>query len=77
MPRMLNVALPVLSSVMVCGTEILPTSVFTNVREFWDARSEAIGAVFDGDAMATGVEVPVRSIKSGLEVASLSMTSEP
>jgi hypothetical protein len=35
------------------------------------------GAVFDGTATVMGVTVPVRSMKSGLETASLSRTRAP
>ena len=68
---------PVLSRVRVCGVEALPTIVLAKVRELCEGAKAASGAVFDGDARMTGVELPVRSIRSGLDAASLSMMRVP
>jgi hypothetical protein len=76
-PRMLSVAVPVLSSVTVCGALTLPTMVLAKVRELCDGVIVASGAAFEGDETVTGVELPVRSIRSGLDAASLSITSSP
>ena len=74
---MVRVELPVLARVTVCGAETLPAMVLAKVREFCDAAKAAMGAVFEGDMTMAGVELPVRSMKSGLEAASLSMMRVP
>jgi len=63
--RIRMVALPVLSSVTVWGELAVPTIVFAKVSEFAEAVRAARGPVFEGEAAAIGVELPVRSMRSG------------
>ncbi len=51
-------ALPVLSSVRVCGAETLGARVFAKVRELCDAAKAEMGGVFEGVSTNVGVEVP-------------------
>ena len=46
---MMRVAVPVLSSVTVCGALTLPTMVLAKVRELCDGVIAASGAAFEGD----------------------------
>ena len=46
---MLSVAVPVLSSITVCGALTLPTMVLAKVSELCDGISVASGAAFVGD----------------------------
>lgn len=71
------VDVPVFASVMVWGADALPPEVAANVSELCEAVKETSGAALPGEATKAGVVVPVRSTMSGLEVASLSMTSDP
>jgi hypothetical protein len=77
MLRMLSGAVPVLVSVTVCGAEVVPGVVLAKVSESCERAIAAWRAVFEGDEMVIGVELPLRSIRSGLDAASLSMMSEP
>ena len=76
-PRTWKDAVPVLLRVTVWGAEMLPAMVEAKVRELWEGTKATSGAVFEGEASAMGVEVPVRSTRSGLEAASLSMMRKP
>jgi hypothetical protein len=51
--------------------------VLAKVSELCDAMKAASGTVLDGDVSVTGEELPLKSIRSGLDAASLSMTSVP
>jgi hypothetical protein len=72
-PRMLSVVVPVLLRVTVCGVETLPTVVVAKVSELCEVVKADSGAELEGDASVMGVEVPARSMRLGLEMASLSM----
>ena len=74
---MLSVAVPVLSSVTVCGALTLPAMVLAKVSELCDAVSTANGGALLGVETLIGVELPVKSIMFGLEAASLSITNSP
>lgn len=77
MLKMLSVAVPVLASVTVCAAELAPAEVLAKLSELADGARATSGATFDGEATATGVELPVRLTRSGLDAASLSMISVP
>jgi hypothetical protein len=76
-PMMWMVAVPVLVRVTVWVAEALPTCVAGKVREPCEAVKETSGAVLAGEATRTGAALPVRSMRSGLLAASLSMTRVP
>jgi hypothetical protein len=76
-PRIVSVVLPVLLSVMLCAADTPPTAVLAKVSEPSDVVSAASGAAFDGDDTVTGVELPLKSIRSGLDAASLSISRVP
>jgi hypothetical protein len=68
---------PVLLRVMVWGWAASPTWVVEKVRELAEAVKETSGALFAGAAVCAGAAVPVRSMKTGLLRALLSMTRVP
>ena len=74
---MVSVALPVLLSVTLCVAETSPTVVLEKVSELCEGTNAASGAAFDGEVTATGVELPLKSIRSGLDAESLSIISVP
>ena len=77
MPEIAIVALPMLVTVTVCGEDALPTAVSAKLIELGVVASVSAGEVFDGDPTSTGVDVPVRLMRSGAETASLSIVNTP
>ncbi len=62
---------------MLCVCDAFPATVPAKVSEPCDVINAASGAASDGEDARTGVELPLRSIRSGLDTASLSITSVP
>jgi hypothetical protein len=77
MPRMLSVAVPVLSSVTVCGALTLPAMVLAKVSELCDAVSAASGGMLLGRAHTNRSGTARQVDQNGLDAASLSITSSP
>ena len=74
---MVSVAVPVFFRVMLCGGDTPPTAVLAKVSDPCDVANAASGAVFEGDDTMTGIELPLKSIRSGLDAASLSIVNVP
>ncbi len=72
-----RVVLPVFERVRVCGEEASPPRVEVKLSDPWKGCRSREEPCLEGTATTAGVTVPVRSMKSGLETASLSMTTVP